>query len=258
MLFKNWEIILFFFVLGSCIGSFLNVLIYRLPRKLDFVMTRSFCTSCNEKISWYHNIPLIGYLVLRGKCKKCGKKFSMRYPLIEFFSGILLTYFLMKGLNGENQISLIIQYFSLCVFIVIFFIDLEFHIIPNGLNIYLLLLFIIHSLLFESLGFWALGGLIGLLFPLGVSWVFYMIRGQIGLGGGDIKLYGVLGIYLGPMGIMQNIFLSCFLGALIGGLYLIIKKAKKDTHIPFGPFIVVIASLQILLPHYFKSGAFFF
>ena len=99
---------------------------------------------------------------------------------------------------------------------------------------------------------WLIGGALGLGFPLLVSWAFYLLKGQVGLGGGDIKLYGALGFYLGPIGVMQNIFLSCFLGALVGIALIASKIIKRENPIPFGPFIIVVAAFQIFLESWFK------
>tara|TARA_Y100000385_G_C12606192_1_gene430945 strand:- start:190 stop:516 length:327 start_codon:yes stop_codon:yes gene_type:complete len=100
--------------------------------------------------------------------------------------------------------------------------------------------------------YWLMGGAIGFLGPLIVTWVFYKLRGQIGLGGGDIKLFGILGLLLGPVGIMHNIFMSCFVGAIIGILLIATKRMNKDTALAFGPYIIVVASFQIYFPNYFK------
>ncbi len=113
------------------------------------------------------------------------------------------------------------------------------------------LLFFTISLITRPWSFWLVGGALGLGFPLLVSWLFYLIRGQVGLGGGDIKLYGVLGIYLGPIAVMQNIFLSCFLGAIVGVILMATKIIKKENPIPFGPFIIIVASAQIFAEKWF-------
>jgi leader peptidase (prepilin peptidase)/N-methyltransferase len=114
-------------------------------------------------------------------------------------------------------------------------------------------LFVLVSIFNKPLAFWLLGGLVGLGFPLIVTWVFFKLRGQVGLGGGDIKLYGALGIYLGPVGIMQNIFLSCFLGATVGLIMIALKYMKKDNPIPFGPFIIITGAFQIFFPDLFAN-----
>ena len=98
---------------------------------------------------------------------------------------------------------------------------------------------------------WLIGLVLGLGFPLLVSWIFYLLKGQVGLGGGDIKLYAALGIYLGPIAVMQNIFFSCFLGAIVGLILMATKVIKKENPIPFGPFIIIVSSFQIFTPNWF-------
>jgi leader peptidase (prepilin peptidase)/N-methyltransferase len=134
-----------------------------------------------------------------------------------------------------------------------FIIDVKHQVLPDSINIYLGLLFFMVALFTRPWSHWLIGASFGFGFPLLVSWIFYQIRGQIGLGGGDIKLYGVLGIYLGPMGIMQNIFLSCFLGAIVGLILMLAKIIKRDNPIPFGPFILIVASVQIFFEQWFNQ-----
>lgn len=235
------------------IGSFLNVVIYRLPRNMDMVFSSSHCPHCKNKIPFYLNIPVLGYFLIKGKCRSCNEKISPIYPFVEILTGLTLL-FLMPTMFGPNDIlNLIFLFTTFGSFICIFFIDLEFKIIPNSLNLYLLALFLVFGFLYRPYQFWLIGGATGFLFPLFVTWFYHLVRGQEGLGMGDIKLYGVLGVYLGPLGIVQNIFLSCFLGALIGGSVLLLKKMDSKTPIPFGPFIIIIATLQIFFPTFFKN-----
>lgn len=251
-------ITIFYFILGSMIGSFLNVIIYRVPRNIDFIFLRSHCPSCKEKIPFYYNIPILGYFILRGKCHNCEQKFSLKYPIVEFLTGLAFLLFTFKFPLPIFTLEFVIFFTSFCALLCIFFIDLEFFIIPNSLNLYLLGIFLVKSIFYHSFSFWIVGGLVGFLFPLMITWLYSLLRGQIGLGMGDVKLYGVLGIALGPLGIVQNIFLSCFLGALIGGSLILIKKMDKNTPIPFGPFIVIVAMFQLYFPQLFRQYLVFF
>ena len=108
------------------------------------------------------------------------------------------------------------------------------------------------SLVLHPWSYWLLGAVVGAGFPLLVSWIFYQLKGQVGLGGGDIKLFGVLGLYLGPIGILQNIFLSCFVGAFVGLFLLLARVIKRENPIPFGPFIIIVASFQIFADKWFN------
>jgi len=236
---------------GLCIGSFLNAVIYRLPRKIS-LMTRSQCPGCDKKILWYENIPVLSYFFLRGKCSGCGIKISIRYPLIELFTAICSVLLFPRDFMDMNSLALYFFYFSVvAVFIAHFFIDLEFKILPDSLNIYLLALFLLYGLTYSNMSFWLMGGAIGFLMPLGVAWAYYAWKKQVGLGGGDIKLYGILGLYLGPIGIVHNIFMSCLLGALIGGGLMAFKKVQKNQALPFGPAIILVAAMQIFFPKAF-------
>jgi leader peptidase (prepilin peptidase)/N-methyltransferase len=238
---------------GLLVGSFLNALIYRLPREINIAFPRSSCPSCKKLIFWYENIPVLSYLFLRGKCSGCGSKISIEYPIVEIIAAIAAL--MMAPENFEPQVifSSIFYFTVFCSFLVHFIVDLKHQILPDAINLYLGILFLVVSFINYGYLHWVLGLAIGFGFPYLISYVFYKLKGQIGLGGGDIKLWGVLGLYLGPMGIIQNIFISCAFGALIGGLLLILKIIKRETPIPFGPFIIIIAFVQIFFQAWFKG-----
>jgi len=236
------------FVFGALLGSFLNVLIYRIPKEEDFVFTRSYCPKCKKKIQWFENIPMLSFIFLKGKCSKCKSKISLKYFFVELATAMASLYLFPKEIT-HYTLALYGFFLSIfCVFIVHFFIDLKYKILPDSLNFYLACLFLVYGILFFSWKHWLLGGLVGLCFPLLITWLFYLVRGKIGLGGGDIKLYAALGLYLGPMGILQNIFLSCFMGSIIGIGLILFKVIKRDYPIPFGPFIIIISFVQIFFP----------
>ena len=243
----------FFSTFGLLVGSFLNVLILRLPKEDDIVFKSSHCPSCLKKIKWYMNIPVLSYIFLRGRCHFCGVKISLQYPIIELFTGFVSLYFAPKLLTIEGLYNYSFYFSVFCVFLVHFIIDIRHKILPDSLNIYLFLLFICYSFFHYSWPYSLFGFLIGLLFPLSVAYAFYKLKGVEGLGGGDIKLFGVLGVFLGPIGVLQNLFLSCILGTIIGVTLIALGKAQKNTGIPFGPSIISIASFQIFLPEYFTS-----
>ena len=239
-------------VFGLLVGSFLNALIYRLPRNINIAFPRSSCTNCNKIINWYENIPVISYIFLKGKCSGCGTKISLEYPIVEIISALVAFLIAPSDLTGPALLSFFFFFSVFCCFLVHFIVDLKHQILPDSINIYLAFLFLLVSWFSHPWTFWLIGGAIGLGFPLLVSWIFYLLKGQVGLGGGDIKLYGALGFYLGPVGVMQNIFLSCFLGALVGITLIAAKIIKKENPIPFGPFIIVVATLQIFGESWFK------
>jgi len=233
------------FIFGTMIGSFLNALIYRLPRGINIAIPRSSCPHCNHQIKWFENIPLLSYLFLAGKCSNCKTPISLRYPLVELYMGIVAIFLAPHDLEPQSLYSFFFFFSIMSVFVVHFLVDMEHQILPDSLNAYLAIIFFLSVILSKPYYYFLTGAAIGVLFPLGVSYLFYKLKGQVGLGGGDIKLWGALGIYLGPMGIVQNIFLSCFLGAVIGLILIMLKITKREDPIPFGPFIIIIATLQI-------------
>ncbi len=243
---------IFVFVFGSMIGSFLNVVVHRMPKNISVVTPRSSCPACGHQIKWYENIPILSYLFLRGKCKSCGTKISIRYPLLELFMGVVAL-LLAPSAWTIDTIVMFLFYFSLAAsFTAHFLIDIEHQILPDKINIFLLLLILPYSILNFPLLHWLAGGLIGFLGTLGITFLFYKLKGQIGLGGGDIKLYGILGVFLGPFEILNNIFLSCFLGAIVGMVLIAAKKMDRETPFAFGPFIIVVAVFQIYFPSLLK------
>ncbi len=235
-------------IFGSMIGSFLNALIYRIPVKKSIADGRSKCPNCDKLIYWYENLPLASYIFLKGRCSKCGWKIPLSYFLVELTLAIFGYYASPEDLSLD---SLLKYGFNISVFsslVLIFVIDLKHKIIPNKVNLFLGIIFFLSVITTKTYMHWLVGGAIGLLFPLGVTYLFYLLKGQIGLGGGDIKLWCALGIYLGAEGIIQNISFSCLLGSLFVGILMLFKIVDKKTLIPFGPFIVITSFFQIFEP----------
>jgi leader peptidase (prepilin peptidase)/N-methyltransferase len=248
-------IYVFVFIVGLLLGSFFNVLILRLPKGQDFVYQRSHCPGCGSQIPWYLNIPIFSYLYLRGKCKSCDGKISLQYPLIELTSGILavLVLHFKASLDPVGLYKFFFYYSVVSIFLCHIIIDIRHKILPNILTGYLALLFMADRFLYGSWHMTILGGAIGLLFPLLVTYVFYKIKGVIGLGGGDIKLYGTLGLLLGPYSVVHTIFMSCLVGSVFSLLMIAIGKMDRKSPIPFGPFIIVVGFVQILFPGFLEQ-----
>ncbi len=232
----------FFFV----IGSFLGVLVYRLPRNISLLKS-SFCEHCHKKITWWQNIPFLSYFFLRARCFYCKKPIRRNLFFIEAitFVGSLLIY--------ENYT---LPWFYLIVFYVFichFLIDLEHHLLLDSLNLYLLLTFIIwRFILGESLIEGFLGLLFGFLFPFSIAWFFYRWKKQMGMGGGDFKLYAALGMLLGPIDVFYLIFYSSLLGIVFFISLIAFKKIDPQDPLPFGPSIILVASFQIYFPAYYE------
>ncbi|MCK5884543.1 MAG: prepilin peptidase [Bacteriovoracaceae bacterium] len=243
---------LFVFTFGAIFGSFLNVVIYRIPLGLNVARPRSTCPSCKKLIHWYENIPLLSYLALRGKCLKCKARIPFSYFIVELIAGAMALYLFPNSFSFETIIRFVVLFSTVCVFISHFFIDLKHKILPDVLNLYLAAIFLGYALLFYSWKHWAIGLAIGGGFPFLVSSTYLLFAKKEGLGLGDVKLFAALGIYLGPLGIITNVFLSCMLGSIVGVLLILTKKMSRDYPIPFGPFIILAASLQIFFPKIVK------
>lgn len=237
-------------IFGSMIGSFLNALSYRLPIKKSIANGRSKCPGCDKVIKWYYNIPIFSYIYLRGKCSRCDFKIPKSYFAVEVVMAIYGFLMSPTSLTSEAALSYLFNISVFASFVLIIVIDLKHKLIPNKINIFLAVVFFSSVVLNKSYLYWGLGAAIGILFPLGVTYLFYLLKGQVGLGGGDIKLWGALGLYLGAEGIIQNISYSCLLGSLFAGVLMLFGVVDKKTPIPFGPFIVVISFLQIFKPDY--------
>lgn len=240
------------FVFGLLIGSFLNVLILRLPLKKDIVKTRSACPKCGTQLAWCHNVPVVSFVFLKGKCGFCKTPISWRYPLIELLTGLISLWLFPGDLDLLSLTNYFFYFTIACIFIVHFMIDVDHQLLLDSINIYLFVIILSHVILYTTFSHWISGGLVGFFVPLLITWIFYKIRGQVGLGGGDIKLFGILGLYLGPVGIVFNIFLSSLFGALVGSLLIAFKKLTKDKPMAFGPAIILVAVFQIYFPRWAK------
>jgi len=233
---------LFVFLFGSFIGSFLNVCIYRIPRKLSIVLPRSYCTKCETPIAWYNNIPLLSYLSLGAKCRSCHEKISPRYFLIEALTGILfLVFYRFFGLSPELFVYLVL----ISGLIVATFIDFEFQIIPNRISLggailgLVVAYFLPHITLKDSfIGFLLGGGMIYLIGALG-SIVFK----KEAMGGGDVKFLAMIGAFIGWQQVLLVFFIAPFFGSVVG-LYM--KFKYKESLIPYGPFLSMATVLVIL------------
>jgi leader peptidase (prepilin peptidase)/N-methyltransferase len=243
----NTELILsiYIFAFGAFIGSFLNVLIYRLPRNENFVMGRSRCPHCKEAIRWYDNVPLLSYLILRGRCRRCSEFISWRYPLVELLTGaFFLLSFELYGLSAQTGV--ISLFFALLLVATV--IDFQHFIIPDKITYPGMVLGLALSFVNPELR--PLDSLIGLLAG-GVSLYLLAIVGDLlfkkeSLGGGDIKLAAMLGAFLG----WRAIIIIFFGAALLGLVYAIIQmtfsaEARKTRMIPFGPFLSMAALIAL-------------
>lgn len=250
-------IFLFIFLIGIFIGSFLNVVIDRLPRKEAIARGRSHCEFCKKELGWYDLIPLLSFLMLKGKCRYCHKKLSFYYPIIELTTGVLFafTYLwiseiypfgLAQGGHLPFTIYHLIYYLIIIsAFIIIFFEDLKFGIIPDkvvfpAIIVSLAYLFIIYHLSFTPIQsefiIYLASGIGSFLFFL----LLFLITKGKGMGFGDVKLSFLLGLILGFPKIILALYLAFLTGAILGIILIIWRKKRsiKDT-IPFGPFLIL-------------------
>lgn len=230
---------IFVFVLGSIIGSFLNVCIYRLPRNQSIVFPASHCPNCQKPIAPWDNIPIVSYLLLKGKCRACKQPISLRYPAVELLNGIL--YLMIPSLLGFRIFDFgfyFIAYF-VSALIVMAFSDLETGLIPDQP----IFLGIILGLLYGALGGrWAdplLGTALGFSALFAVQKIGGFIYKKDVLGDGDLKLAAFLGSYLYPSYLLLSLFLGYFIGALVALLLLAFKIKKLEDYIPFGPYLAL-------------------
>jgi leader peptidase (prepilin peptidase)/N-methyltransferase len=248
------------FVVGTMVGSLLNVVIHRIPLGESIVLPSSKCPKCSNKLKWYHNIPILSYIFLRGKCSYCKTSISPRYPLVELTVGIVAYLLFPDPINHVSMAQFGFFFSVFCALFSLLFIDIKHHILPDKINLFLFLIILSYVIFYKPLPHWIIGGLAGFGSTFFITWLFYKLRGQIGLGGGDIKLYGILGMYLGVQGIFMNIFMSCFLGALVGITLIANKKMSRDTPMAFGPYIILVGMAQIFFPDQFNqiiTGFFF-
>jgi len=228
----------FIAVLGVIFGSFLNVVIWRLPRRESLVRPGSHCPSCNKPIRFYENIPIVSFFLLKGRCSSCKTRISWRYPFVEFLTGLaLVLIFLTYGFN-----SITLAYSVLALFIIpIGFIDWDTGFIPDVLTFPA---FIIGVVLIFSLGIsnWKevlIGslGAGGILYLLGFIGRILMKKESMGMG--DVKLLVVLGVYLGLKGALLSVFFGSLVAMPIILFSIALKKLKLRDHIHFGPFIAI-------------------
>jgi len=241
------------FIFGLIVGSFLNVCIYRIPREESLVFPGSRCVSCKKPIKWHDNIPLLSYVLLKGKCRSCGAKISPRYFFVESISALsFLTLFMNFGFNY------IFWIYSLLVFslIVVTFIDLEFQIIPDRISLGGMGAGVILSVIFPGLQAafnWKIALLNSILGIVAGGGLIYLtgVLGQLAfkkesMGGGDVKLMAMLGAFLGWKMAILIFFLAPFFGAPIG-IYM--KYVKKEDIIPYGPYISLASFVAMIWGH---------
>jgi leader peptidase (prepilin peptidase) / N-methyltransferase len=253
-------------VLGLVIGSFLNVVILRLPQNESISIPRSRCPQCKTPIRWYDNVPVVSYLVLGGRCRSCKKKISARYPIVEGLSGLLSVLLYLKfGLTVEWAI-----FFAFCAaLIVLALIDLDHRILPdpitlNGIwlgivvSVYLAQPSPLVSRLFRSLGIETAnpraialtGSVLGAIVGGGLLWAvgeaYLRLRGIEGMGFGDVKMMAMVGAFLGAPLALLTIMLGSLVGSVVGLLFIQVANKTREYELPFGTFLSFAAIVAVL------------
>ncbi len=231
VVFVNIILYVYIFVLGLVIGSFLNVVIYRLPQEISVAKGRSFCPHCHAPIKGYHNIPVFSYFWLRGKCADCGERIAVRYPLVELFTGLTgIVILAVYGFSFQWVVVFAIGAILICITMI----DFDTMIIPNGLVIALMVPALLCFFLFPQVGL--LARVIGI-FVVSLPMLILILFIGDAFGGGDIKLMAVAGFMLG----WQNTLLATFIALILGGgvaVYLLAKKTANK-HMAFGPYLCI-------------------
>lgn len=247
----------FIFLIGLAIGSFLNVVIFRLETGEQTVSGRSHCRRCNHILAWHDLIPIASFFMLLGKCRYCKKTLSVQYPLVEFAAGVLFVSIFGIWNSGFdwnlefgawNLIKIFYFFFIISALIIIFVYDFRHYIIPDKI-IYPAIGVSLVYLLFKTLDFghWNLFGILnpflnGLLASVlagGFFFAIVAITKGAGMGGGDVKLAFLMGLVLGWPNILLALFLAFTIGAICGIILMFLKKKTFKSEIPFGPFLVL-------------------
>ncbi len=256
-------------IFGLLIGSFLNVCIFRLPRNcMSIVRPGSRCIRCLEAIAWYDNLPVLSWLFLRGKCRRCSEPISFRYPAVELLTAGIMVYAAVGQLyggntSGEERILFFAMQAYLCAaLIACTFIDLEFRILPDEITLPGIVIGLVCGAVFPLIhgaglpmvewnphvegGVAALlGAILGVGTTLAVRAVGSILYKQEAMGLGDVKLMAFLGAFLGWKGILLTFLLGCLAGALFGAGYFLVKRRLRGVQVPFGPFLALGAMMVI-------------
>lgn len=226
------------FVLGAIVGSFLNVLIYRIPREGDWLGGRSACPVCGQAIRWYQNIPVLSYLALRGRCAGCKNAISVRYPLVELATAAL---FAAAYFSPQAKPQIVTAWLLVAILVTVSMIDMEHQLIPNKITFpasiagFVLAIFNPKLTLTEAtLGFFLGAGVLVLL-----NVVYFAVRRRDGLGMGDAKLLAVMGLFLGYKALLPIFMVAAFSAFFVVVGLRIFSQKTADYAIPFGPFLAL-------------------
>lgn len=229
----------YIFIIGMCLGSFFMVAGYRIPRK-ETLMGRSHCEECQQELAWWQLIPVVSYVFLKGKCAYCTSKIGAAAPVFEVLAGIL---YMVTAIIFELSPEVLVGWTLISLLLIISVSDAVYQIIPNKVLLPFFIAAILERILIPQNDYWwyPLAGFL-------VGFVPLYLLGEVsknGMGGGDIKLFAVLGIFLGPVQVFLSLFLSAVI-ALVFAIIISVYKKEKQKYIPFGPFIAISSVLVYL------------
>ncbi len=229
---------------GLLIGSFLNVCIYRLPRDQSVVWPASRCTTCGRPLAWYENIPVVSYLALRGRCRTCGERISLQYPIVELLTAAIIAGAL--AWYGPTPLFAVRAAFA-CAMLVLFVIDLQHQILPNEITLPGILVGLAASFFLEPGWRSALVGAVagaGVLWLVG--WTYERLRHQEGLGFGDVKMLGMIGAFLGWPLMLLTLVVASLAGSVVGLGLIAAQRGHLGSKLPFGSFLAIGAIVAAL------------
>jgi len=264
----GWMLAVALFALGLVVGSFLNVVIYRLPLMMEarwrsdccelleikrekedtpltLAIPNSHCPHCKAAIKPWQNIPVLSYLLLRGKCANCGAPISLRYPVMEFLTGLMT---LTLGYHLPVSVALLGAIFFTWALIALTMIDIDHQLLPDDITLPLMWLGLLFNLgtTYVSLQDAVIGAMAGYLILWSIYWLFKLLTGKEGMGYGDFKLLAALGAWLGWQALPVIILLSSLVGAVCGIALMIIKRRGREIPIPFGPYLAMAGWITLL------------
>ena len=242
--------------LGLVVGSFLNVCVYRLPRGGSVVRPLSHCTRCGHTLRWFDNVPVVSYLILRGRCRTCLESISIMYPVVELVAPVL---FLIQYWQVGWQPLLGIRLVFSCAMIVLFLIDLQHRILPNVVTIPGVVIGLVASFFVEP--GWhsaALGVAVGWGLLRTISEVYFQIRGEEGLGMGDVKMLAMIGAFLGWQLMLFTLLFASLLGSLVGVVMIVLRRGDVKYALPFGSFLAISALVSTMVGKPFITWYTFF
>jgi leader peptidase (prepilin peptidase)/N-methyltransferase len=246
---------IYVFVFGAVVGSFLNVVIHRMPRERSLVKPRSACPDCGQSIRWFDNLPIISWLVLRARCRGCGARISIRYPLVELLAGVLAVLALWQW--GPGLVAVEVAVFA-WVSLALGLIDLEHQILPDLLTYPSILLGLTASW-FGGYTWWLdslLGAVVGAALPTMVIVLYRWLRGVEGMGWGDVKYLAAIGSVVGLQGCIGVLVVAATLGAVVGVGLILSGRGSGKTALPFGTFLALAVILWLYLPESVTSWSF--